>query len=229
MFSLQIVDTDAFLDMSISTQALYFHLVMRADDDGFVNNPKKIMKIIGSQEDDLKVLFAKRFIIGFESGIIVIKHWRMQNAIRNDRYIETVYSEEKKLLKIKENGAYTENDIPNGNQLATQVRLGKVRLDKIRLDNTASAKSRRSINFPKKDYSDIISLYEKLKGVKFSGSEYLPIQQTIKSMFIAGRKKEDIVALMETLNNSDLEHWQSWTIETVKKQLPLFISGRLKF
>ena len=115
MFTKKIIDSDAFLDMPLSTQALYFHLNMRADDDGFINNPKKIMRMIGASEDDLKVLISKRFIITFESGIVVIKHWRMHNLLRKDRYIETQYIEEKSMLSIKENGVYTEDD----NQLAT--------------------------------------------------------------------------------------------------------------
>ena len=85
MFSLKIVDSDLFLDMPLSSQCLYFHLSMRADDDGFVNNPKKIIKIIGANEDDLKILIAKGFVIVFERGIIVITHWKINNYIRNDR------------------------------------------------------------------------------------------------------------------------------------------------
>lgn len=132
MFSLKIVDTDAFLDMPISAQLLYFHLSMRADDDGFVSSPKKIMRVIGSQEDDIKVLIAKKFIIPFDSGVCVIKHWRMHNAIRKDRYVKTTYGEELSNLSIDENNAYqmATNGQPNGNQMAPQVRLGQVRLGK---------------------------------------------------------------------------------------------------
>lgn len=132
MFTQKIVDSDAFLDMPLSTQALYFHLNMRADDDGFVNNPKKIQRMIGASDDDLKVLIAKRFILTFESGVIVIKHWRMHNLLRKDRYAPTQYQEEFESLSLKENGAYTEkNDVlatswqPDGNQLATQDSTGK--------------------------------------------------------------------------------------------------------
>ena len=107
MFAKTIIDSDAFLDMPLSTQALYFHLAMRADDEGFVNNPKKIQRMIGASEDDLKLLFAKKFVIPFESGVVVIKHWRIHNYIRADRLIRTVYKEERDLLSVKENGAYT--------------------------------------------------------------------------------------------------------------------------
>jgi hypothetical protein len=133
MFSPEIVASDAFLDMPISTQALYFHLGMYADDDGFVQ-PQKTMRIVGASGDDLKVLLSKRFLLSFETGVVVIKHWLIHNMIRKDRYKETVYLDERKTLEIKDNGSYTEIEKswqPNGNQLAPQVRLGKVRLGKV--------------------------------------------------------------------------------------------------
>lgn len=107
MFAKTIIDSDAFLDMPLSTQSLYFHLSMRADDEGFINNPKKIQRMIGATEDDLKLLNAKNFIIPFESGVVVIKHWKIHNYIRGDRLVETQYKDEKALLTVKENGAYT--------------------------------------------------------------------------------------------------------------------------
>ena len=109
MFAKTIIDSDAFIDMPLSTQALYFHLSMRADDEGFINSPKKIQRMVGATEDDLKLLIAKNFIIPFESGVVVIKHWKIHNYIRKDRITETVYQEEKKQLIEKENGAYTFN------------------------------------------------------------------------------------------------------------------------
>ena len=144
MFTKAIIDSDAFLDMPLSTQALYFHLNMRADDDGFVNNPKKIMRMIGASEDDLKVLISKRFIIAFESGVVVIKHWRMHNLLRKDRYSETQYIEERNMLSLKDNGAYTEATEmppealattwqPLGNQMATQVSIGKYSIGQYRV------------------------------------------------------------------------------------------------
>lgn len=107
MFAKTIIDSDAFLDMPLSTQALYFHLSMRADDEGFINNPKKISRMIGSSDDDLKLLVAKNFIIPFESGVVVIKHWKIHNYIRGDRIKQTVYQEEASMIAEKENGAYT--------------------------------------------------------------------------------------------------------------------------
>jgi len=134
MFAKTIIDSDAFLDMSLSTQALYFHLSMRADDEGFVNNPKKIMRMIGASDDELKILVAKNFILVFESGVIVIKHWKIHNYIRKDRIQDTVYEEEKQNLTEKENGSYTLCQT-SGNQVTEecQHRLGKVRLGKVRL------------------------------------------------------------------------------------------------
>ena len=124
MFAKTVIDSDAFLDMPLSTQALYFHLSMRADDDVFNNNPKKVQRMIGASDDDLKLLVLKKFIIPFDNGIIVIKHWKMHNYIPKDRYRETVYQEEKAMLQITKNKAYTLciQDVYN---LDTQVRLGK--------------------------------------------------------------------------------------------------------
>jgi hypothetical protein len=129
LISPTIVESDAFLDMPISSQALYFHLCMNADDDGFVN-PKKIMRLIGAAGDDLNVLLTKRFALRFENGVVVIKHWLIHNTIRKDRYHETIYTEEKAMLQIKENGAYTELATkwqPNGNLPAPEVKISKVK------------------------------------------------------------------------------------------------------
>lgn len=141
MFAKTIIDSDAFLEMPLSAQALYFHLSMRADDDGFLNNAKKIQKTINASEDDLKILLLKRFIIAFDDGIIVIKHWRMNNYLRNDRHKPTVYQEELSMLEVKENGAYSlkiddENmvGIPNDNQMTTQYRLDKNSIEENSID-----------------------------------------------------------------------------------------------
>ena len=110
MINLTVIDTDAFLEMPLSTQALYFHLNLRADDDGFVGSPKIICRTVGASDDDLKLLIAKRFIIIFEDGVIVIKHWRMHNTLSVNRYKETNYTEDKALLKLKTNNSYTLGD-----------------------------------------------------------------------------------------------------------------------
>ena len=149
MFAKTIIDSDAFLEMPMSTQALYFHLAMRADDDGFLNNPKKVQRMIGAADDDLRVLISKRFLIPFESGVVVIKHWKIHNYIRNDRYKPTVYQEEKDQLTTKENGAYTLSrpaGIPSDNQpvyqMETQVRIGKARTGKDRIGQENSVYTR---------------------------------------------------------------------------------------
>ena len=135
MFTQKIIDSDPFLDMPLSTQALYFHLNMRADDDGFINNPKKIQRMVGASEDDLRLLILKRFVIGFENGVIVIKHWRMHNTLKSDRYKPTQYQEELARLEIKANKSYTEKALEpgwnqNGTALEPQYSVDKNRVDK---------------------------------------------------------------------------------------------------
>lgn len=106
MFTLTVVDSDAFLEMPLSAQALYFHLNMRADDDGFIGNPKRVQSYVGASSDDLKLLIAKRFVIAFDDGVIVIKHWRMHNTIQKDRYTPTSYQDELSELVLKANKSY---------------------------------------------------------------------------------------------------------------------------
>ena len=142
MMAKTIIDSDLFLDMPMSTQCLYFHLNMRADDDGFINNPKKIQRMIGCSDDDIKLLIAKNFIIPFESGVVVIKHWKIHNYIRMDRYKETLYKEEKSQLITDKNKEYIlgrPDDIPLVDQRSTQVRLGKDRLGKDNIPTKESA------------------------------------------------------------------------------------------
>lgn len=109
MFAKTIIDSDAFLEMPVAAQCLYFHLAMRADDDGFMNGPKKVMRILGSKDADIQILIDKKFIIPFQSGIIVIKHWRIHNYIRQDTYKATPYNSEKSTLYYDENMGYTQN------------------------------------------------------------------------------------------------------------------------
>lgn len=157
MFAKTIIDSDAFLDMPLSAQALYFHLSMRADDDGFINNPKKIQRMVYATDDDLKLLEAKNFLIPFESGVVVIKHWRIHNYIQKDRYKETVYKEEKAFLQVKQNGAYTLDTecIQPVYSLETQVRdrieIGKDR-DRIEIGKDREGKV-------KNDYQQIADMY----------------------------------------------------------------------
>lgn len=130
MFAKTIIDSDAFLDMPMSARLLYYDLGMRADDDGFINSPKKIMRMIGASNDDVNILIARKFVIPFDSGVVVIKHWRINNYLRNDRYTETKYLEEKSILEVDKNGSYTAKNntgIPVG---IPTVSTGKVRLGK---------------------------------------------------------------------------------------------------
>ena len=140
MIAKSIIKSDQFLDMPATTQCLYFHLLLEADDDGFINAPKSIMRVIGAKDDDMRVLQAKGYIIPFESGVIVIKHWRLHNSLRKDRYNPNPQLEnERKQLVVADNKEYqlATNWQPNGNQLATSsiplVATGKDRLGKDRL------------------------------------------------------------------------------------------------
>ncbi len=164
MFSLQIVDSDAFLDMPASSQLLYFHLSMRADDDGFLGNHKKIMRMIGAGDDDMKVLLAKRFVLSFKSGVIVIKHWKMHNYIQNDRYHETQYKDEKNGLIVKDNGSYTEC-IQDVSKMEAEVRLelGKDRLGKVSLEREGNTPSEEAKDFFNggKTFTDLLILFSK--------------------------------------------------------------------
>ena len=129
MFAKTIIDSDAFIEMPISARLLYYDLAMRADDDGFVNSPKKIMKFVGATNDDMNILIARKFILAFDDGVVVIKHWRIHNYIQNDRYKETTYKDHKKELILDENKAYKKLElgecIQDGYNMDTQVRLGK--------------------------------------------------------------------------------------------------------
>ena len=146
MMAKSIIETDMFLDMPTSCQCLYFHLLLRADDDGFISNPKSIVRTLSASADDLKLLIAKQYLISFESGVVVIKDWKIHNYIRNDRY-KASNVPERELLNIRKDKAYTlkENDgvpmidgIPADNQMDTNgiptVSIGKDRLGKDRLD-----------------------------------------------------------------------------------------------
>ena len=139
MFAKTIIDSDAFLDMPMSARLLYYDLGMRADDDGFINSPKKIMRMTGASNDDMNILIMRKFLIPFDSGVVVIKHWRINNYLRNDRYTETKYLEEKSNLEVDKNGSYTAKNntgIPVGIPTVStgKVRLGKDSIGKDRIE-----------------------------------------------------------------------------------------------
>lgn len=228
LISKQIAESDAFLDMSLSAQALYFHFILNADDDGFVDNPKKIMRMLGAMEDDFKILVLKRFILTFENGIIVIKHWLIHNTIRKDRYTPTKYMDEKKGLFIKENKAYT----TDGNQLATNWQpngnLSEVKLSK---DNTLRDKHaefnsleyiKALLSNPRKDIH-IIGLYSDFKGFNFPSKE--AAESSLKRDLrpagaLTGYSDEQILKTMDYLAYKGVGGKKiKWTLETVGKYI----------
>lgn len=169
MFAKSIIDSDLFLDMPPSAQCLYFHLSMRADDDGFVNSPRKIQRMIGASEDDCRLLVAKRFLIPFDTGVVVIRHWRIHNYIQKDRYKETMYQEERSMLSQDQNGAYDLIDttcIQNVSNLETQDRLGKDSIGKISLgkdiDNSTAENPAEHLSYVSYDYDLFQDTYNTL-------------------------------------------------------------------
>lgn len=160
--SMHIIDSDAFLDMPTSSQNLYMHMLMRADDDGFVSNPKRISRMVGASDDDIKVLISKKFVIPFETGVCVIKHWRIHNYIQKDRYQETKYLEEKAMLQVKDNGSYSFDTecIQDVSSLDTQVRLGK---------------SKVSIGKDSEENLPAYSVYGSFSNVKLLPAEYIKL------------------------------------------------------
>lgn len=153
MFSKKITDTDLFLDMPASAQNLYFHLNMHADDDGFLGNAKTIKRMVGANDDDLKLLAAKQFILTFEDGVTVIRDWRVHNYIQKDRYRSTIYTDHKRELEVNENQQYQRigtmdtKCIHDVSRMDTQVRLGKDRDRDIYTSSPAKADDHLSENF----------------------------------------------------------------------------------
>ena len=176
MFAKTIIDSDAFLDMPISARLLYYDLSMRADDDGFVNSPKKIMRMIGATQDDLSILALRKFIIPFDVGIVVIKHWKIHNYIRKDTYSETKYLEQKELLELDENNSYRlkNNDCDiSVDDPSTQVRLGKDRIGKVSIDNIPASEETSSADTAKAnrkhkygEYQNVLLKDEELQTLK---------------------------------------------------------------
>ena len=165
MFTKKITDSDAFLNMPLSAQALYFHLNMAADDEGFVNNPQRIQRVIGAAEDDLKILLAKNFIIAFENGVIVIKHWRMHNYIAKDRFHPTDYTDERRMLSVKEHGSYTTSVYEMNTECIQDVSSDKNSIDKNRLDKNREEENRKDIRHKHGEYGHVMltdKQYQKL-------------------------------------------------------------------
>lgn len=214
MFAKSITESDAFLEMPLSTQALYLHLNMNADDDGFVGSPKRILRMINASDDDLRLLLTKRFVLGFNSGIIVIKHWRMNNYIRPDRYKMTTYEEELKSLKVKDNGSYTELatngmslGIPNVYQLDTQVRIGKDSIGKYSIDNKERKKERKN------SFDDLIDNYTQNPILRQEIKNHLQTRKAKKAA-MTNRAIELELKTLDNLSATDEEK-----IEIVRKSI----------
>ena len=176
MFAKTIIDSDAFLEMPSSSQLLYFHLSMRADDDGFINKPKSVMRMIGCKDDDIKLLFVKKFLIPFESGVVVIKHWKIHNYIRKDTYTETKYKEEKSSLEMDENSAYRlVGTVPSRicdesvTSPSTQDRLGKDRIVQDSIGEESIVEDPPAAPLPSKP---VRHKYGEYKNVLLSDEEY---------------------------------------------------------
>ncbi len=229
MFAKSIIDSDAFLDMPLSAQALYFHLSMRADDEGFVGNPKRIRSMIGASEDDLKLLIAKRFLLTFESGVVVIKHWRIHNYIQNDRCKPTTYVEEKLTLGLDDKKAYTEIErasqpldtkcIQSGSKMYPQVSIGKVSIAESSLVEEVSKKEskERDINSTqarvRESYEDIMNdmcvadivrpkLWEFIQHCQLNGKTLTNSKLADILIRLDFQSGDDDMAKIETLNNA---------------------------
>lgn len=216
MFAKTIIDSDVFLDMPVTARLLYYDLSMRADDDGFINSPKKIQRMIGASDDDLKVLITKKFIIPFESGVVVIKHWRIHNYIQKDRYKPTVYREEMARLKTKDDNVYNLDTscVQNGDEMDTQVRLGKVSIELGEVKDICPLK-----NEEKKETKNELEKIHFAEFVTMTNDEY--------EKLVVAYGKELADQCIEKLDNykgsngkkykSDYRAILSWVLDEVKK------------
>lgn len=165
MFTKSIIDSDKFLEMPLSTQALYFHLGMRADDEGFINSPKKIIRAVNCNEDDLKLLIAKGFVICFDTGIIAITHWKLHNHIQKDRFKPTLYEEEKSLLDENNRKEYILKTVVSNSMDTKCIQIvsnagTKNRLDKNRIDKDSVETMSTSVDVRNSfDYQGVVDLF----------------------------------------------------------------------
>ena len=214
---MKICDSDAFLDMPLSAQALYFHLNMRADDDGFIGNSKRVQRLIGASEDDFKLLLMKRFIIEFDDGVIVIKHWRMHNTLSQNRYHETQYLEEKSMLRLKDNGSYSLSD---GAILDDQrlIEAKKKHDDKYRLDiGSTSADSDIDLDKEKEIY---ISIVEYLN--QKAGTHYKHTTQKTRTCIHARLKEGFTLDNFKTVIDKKVAEWKGTEMEQYLRPETLF-------
>ena len=212
MFSRKITETDHFLEMPLSSQALYFHLNMGADDEGFIDKAKTIQRTIGASDDDMKLLIAKGFLIPFESGVVVIRHWRIHNYIQADRFQATIHQNEKEQLEFDKSKIASikplDQCIQNVYKMDTQVRLGEDSLDKDRLDKVNNLYSSED---EKKSLSQII----KSSSVKINDRQIQQIQEyigldnmTVEMIEYAIQLTEDAGAESFNYLNKILKSWK---------------------
>lgn len=212
MFSRKITETDHFLEMPLSSQALYFHLNMGADDEGFIDKAKTIQRTIGASDDDMRLLIAKGFLIPFESGVVVIRHWRIHNYIQADRFQATIHQNEKKQLEFDNSKIASiktlDQCIQNVSKMDTQVRLGEDSLDKDRLDKVNNLYSGED---EKKSLSQII----KSSSVKINDRQIQQIQEyigldnmTVDMIEYAVQLTEDAGAESFNYLNKILKSWK---------------------
>lgn len=208
MFAKKITESDAFLDMPSSTQMLYFHLSMNADDDGFVNNPKKIQRMCGASDDDFKLLLAKSFVLLFESGVIVIKHWKMHNYIQADRYRPTDYVEEKSMLGLKKNKAYTLDVNKMDTKCIQDVSVGKESIGKVSIDKNSIVKDSKDKDIKEKDIDLSISkkktvYYPDDEMLESAFQEYLTMRKKIKKPICTDMALHRAMNTIEKLSKGD--------------------------
>ena len=218
MFSRKITETDRFLEMPLSSQALYFHLNMGADDEGFIDKAKTIQRTIGASDDDMKLLIAKGFLIPFDSGVVVIRHWRIHNYIRSDRFQSTIHQDEKKQIDFDAtktaNIKPLKNVIPNGYQMDTQVRLVEDSLDKVSLDYHSPVSDETEEDIP---YKEIISyLNEKAsRNYKPNGQK---TKSCIKARWNDGFRLDDFRHVIDTM----VKDWSGTKYEKYLRPETLF-------
>ena len=225
MMSKKIIDTDNFLDMPQSTQCLYFHLLLRADDDGFIQSPKSIMRITGCKDDDLKLLIAKRFVIGFETGVIVIRHWRIHNYVQSDRYSKSELPEAKcvelknKVYEVVEPPINPDNTcmdtkcIQNGYNLDTQIRIDKIREEENRIETICHV----THDDVDKSHFEIIEYLNLKTGSKFKPTTK-PYVQAIRSRLKEGYTVGDF----KTVIDKKCREWQGTKLEKYLTPKTLF-------
>ena len=214
MFNVDIVGSDAFLDLPHTAQALYFQLGMRADDDGFVGNPKTIQRIAGAKASDLELLVKKRFLLQFPSGVVVIKHWKINNQIQKDRYTPTVYTEEYQSLYIKDNKAYTEIDkgcIQSVSEMDTQISI-----DKNRLDKNSIGKEKRAHGF----FANVLLTDDEMQKLAVEVPNYEDyIERLSHYIESSGKKyKSHYATILSWHRKDDAENAKSEPAETLPQQ-----------